>query len=310
MRIAVSIGDLNGIGAQIALESHEAIKKLCDPVYFVDKEMIFRAADLLGKELPEDFTTVPVGDSFTLEPSQVTEASGRYAYLSFKKAVDATAAGKTEAVVTMPIHKEAWSLAGVNYKGHTDMLRDFFKKEAIMMLGRPGFYVALYTEHIPLKDLFSHINEAELVAFLLTLHREMKEEKIAVLGLNPHAGDGGVLGDEDRIVTAACQEANRQLGRDVFDGALVPDTAFTPHMRERYRLFVAMYHDQGLAPLKALYFEESINVSLNLPIIRTSVDHGTAFDIAYKGQNPGNRSYLNAVREAVRLAGIKAGGRP
>ena len=310
MKIAVSIGDMNGVGPQIVLESHETVKKLCDPVYFVDRGMITSAAVLLGMDVPADFDVRPVGEAFGIEPSTISEASGRYSHRSFENAVKATEAGETDAVVTMPIHKEAWSRAGVEYKGHTDMLRDVFKKEAIMMLGKPGFYVALYTEHIPLKELFTHINEAELVAFLLTLEKEMKEEKIAVLGLNPHAGDGGVLGNEDTIVTAACQEANRRLGREVFEGALVPDTAFTPHMRERYRLFVAMYHDQGLAPLKALYFDESINVSLNLPIIRTSVDHGTAFDIAYKGQHPSNRSYLNAVAEAIRLAELKGCGRP
>ncbi len=310
MTVAVSIGDLNGVGAEIALASHDSVKQMCHPVYFVDREMIGQAAKLLGVAVPGDFETRCVGEGFTINPGSVSGESGRYAHRSFEKAVAFTAAGEADAVVTMPIHKEAWSLGGVSYKGHTDMLRDYFKKEAIMMLGRPGFYVALYTEHIPLKEVFSHMNEAELVAFLLTLQKEMGAEKIGVLGLNPHAGDGGVLGDEDRVVTAACKEANRQLGRAVFDGALVPDTAFTPHMRERYALFVAMYHDQGLAPLKALYFDESINVSLNLPIVRTSVDHGTAFDIAYKGKDPANLSYLNAVREAVRLAGLKAGGRP
>jgi len=190
------------------------------------------------------------------------------------------------------------------------MLRDRFKKDAIMMLGKPGFYVALFTEHIPFKEVLSHIRKEKLVDFLLTLFRAMHEEKIAVLGINPHAGDGGVLGDEDAVISAACEEANRQLGCIVFEGAVVPDTAFTPRMRERYSLFVAMYHDQGLAPLKALYFDESINVSLNLPIIRTSVDHGTAFDIAYSGTLPGNASYLNALGEALRLAGLKVRGGP
>lgn len=310
MKLAVSIGDLNGVGAEIALASHGTIKAVCDPVYFVDRVMIEQAAGLLGTRVPDDFETRPVGEGFVIKPGKIDRESGRYAHRSFENAVAATAAGETAAVVTMPIHKEAWSLAGIAYKGHTDMLRDYFKKKAIMMLGRPGFYVALYTEHIPLKQVFDHMNETELADFLLTLHKEMGEEKIGVLGLNPHAGDGGVLGGEDVIVTAACKEANRRIGREVFDGALVPDTAFTPHMRERYALFVTMYHDQGLAPLKALYFDESINVSLNLPIVRTSVDHGTAFDIAYRGQNPSGRSYRNAVEEAIRLAKIRAGGRP
>jgi 4-hydroxythreonine-4-phosphate dehydrogenase len=293
---------MNGVGAQIALASHEAVKSLCRPLYVVDSEMIAQAAKLLGVTVPGDFETVSCGAPFTITPGTVSAESGRYAYASFDKAVAMARAGEVEAVVTLPIHKEAWSLAGIGYKGHTDMLRDRFKQEAIMMLGKPGFYVALFTEHIPLREVLSHINEAELVDFLLRLFAVMKTEKIAVLGINPHAGDNGVLGDEDGVIARACEEANRRLGLLVFDGPLVPDTAFTPRMRQRYTLFVAMYHDQGLAPLKALYFDESINVSLGLPIIRTSVDHGTAFDIAYKGQTPGTVSYLNAVREAIRSA--------
>jgi 4-phospho-D-threonate 3-dehydrogenase / 4-phospho-D-erythronate 3-dehydrogenase len=120
-----------------------------------------------------------------------------------------------------------------------------------------------------------------------------------VLGLNPHAGDHGVLGDEERIIERAIARAN--AGAEVFDGPIVPDVAFTPRFRRQYRYMVAMYHDQGLAPLKALYFDESINVSLNLPIVRTSVDHGTAFDIAYK-QVPETLSYRNAVKAALSLA--------
>jgi 4-hydroxythreonine-4-phosphate dehydrogenase len=139
---------------------------------------------------------------------------------------------------------------------------------------------------------------------------------VGVLGLNPHAGDHGVLGDEERIIEKAIRTANatyikqvresgignRESGREVFVGPLVPDVAFTPAMRKRFRHFVAMYHDQGLAPLKALYFDESVNVSLNLPIVRTSVDHGTAFDIAYlPNRSLKLASYENAVRTACTL---------
>jgi 4-hydroxythreonine-4-phosphate dehydrogenase len=122
---------------------------------------------------------------------------------------------------------------------------------------------------------------------------------IAVLGLNPHAGDNGVLGDEEKIIQKAIDSATKELNpnRDypLFTSPLVPDIAFTPNIRKNYQYFIAMYHDQGLAPLKALYFDEGINVSLNLPIVRTSVDHGTAFDIAYSGVKLNNKSYINAI---------------
>lgn len=301
---------MNGIGPQIALLMHEAISEICEPLYFVDREMIEQAARLLGMKVPGDFQTHSVGEAFTITPTHITPKSGRYSYLSFKRATEYVREKKAEAVVTLPIHKEAWAKAGIAYKGHTDMLRDLFDAHAIMMLGCEPMYVALFTEHIPYKEVPSKLNLKCLSQFMLKLHEAMGDEKIAVLGLNPHAGDGGVLGDEDAMITQACRMANEVLEKEVFDGAIVPDTAFTPHMRQKYRLFMAIYHDQGLAPLKALYFDESINVSLNLPIVRTSVDHGTAFDIAYKGIRPNTQSYLNAVKEAVRLAGIRVCGHP
>lgn len=167
-----------------------------------------------------------------------------------------------------------------------------------MMLGCEKMFVALFTEHIPLKDVASSIQYKKLKQFFLDLHESISNEKIAVLGLNPHAGDNGVLGDEELRITKAIKSANKKIGFEQFVGPVVPDIAFTPHFRDNYNYFVAMYHDQGLAPLKALYFDESINISLNLPIVRTSVDHGTAFDIAYKGEAK-TLSYINAIKSAI-----------
>jgi 4-hydroxythreonine-4-phosphate dehydrogenase len=121
------------------------------------------------------------------------------------------------------------------------------------------------------------------------------------LGLNPHAGDNGVLGDEEREIEDAIATANAEIGKELFYGCIVPDVAFTPAFRKNFTYYIALYHDQGLAPLKALYFDESINISLNLPIIRTSVDHGTAFDIAYTNQAK-TRSYINAIQSAIELS--------
>jgi len=297
-RIAISIGDLNGVGVEIALKSHKKISALCTPIYCINSYMLNQACELLDVEVPSDFEIFEVEGSFNIREGCVDKDAGRYSYDSFISAVKLCEEKKADAVVTMPIHKEALMLSGLHYKGHTDLLRDYFKRDAIMMLGCEKMFVALYTEHIPLREVASHITKEGLLTFFLDLNRAIPNKKFAVLGLNPHAGDNGVLGDEEREIEAAIEEANEIIGEELFIGAIVPDIAFTPHFRASFTHFVAMYHDQGLAPLKALYFDESINVSLNLPIIRTSVDHGTAFDIAYKGKAH-TLSYENAVMCAI-----------
>ncbi len=300
-RIAVSIGDLNGVGIEIALRAHKDISSICTPIYCINSYMLDQACQLLDVDVPSDFILHEVDGNFNIKEGCVDKNAGRYSYDSFLSAVKLCEGKKADAVVTMPIHKEAWMLSGLNYKGHTDMLRDYFKKDAIMMLGCEKMFVALFTEHIPLKDVASAVQYKKLKQFFLDLHASIPKESIAVLGLNPHAGDNGVLGDEELRITKAIKSANKKIGFEQFIGPVVPDTAFTPHFREKYRYFAAMYHDQGLAPLKALYFDESINVSLNLPIIRTSVDHGTAFDIAYKGK-ANTLSYINAIKSAINFA--------
>ncbi len=303
MKIAVSVGDLNGIGIEIALKSHETVKTMCHPLYIIDPSMLEQVAKLFNIDIPKDFETVALGKSFTLTPSHISKESGAYSYASFERACDLADAKEVDAIVTLPIHKLAWNRAKIPFSGHTDMLADRYHTKAIMLIGAPELFTALYTHHIPLKEVPDQIDQARLVSFLCDLYKAIKEPHIAVLGLNPHAGDGGVLGDEEAIISRAIEEANRKLEANIFIGPLVPDTAFTPHMREQFHYFVCMYHDQGLIPVKALYFEEGINVTLNLPIIRTSVDHGTAFDIAYqKDKNPSTKSYINAVKEAVKLA--------
>jgi len=304
MKLAISIGDLNGIGLEIALKSHEEVKKLCHPIYIINDTMLKQASELLDIPIPQDFETYKTGEDFKITPSQATKESGQYSYDSFLTAIALSQQNITQGIVTLPINKEAWDKAGVSYKGHTDMLADVFSQEAIMMIGCEKLFVALFTHHIPLKDVPSKIKSEPLKNFMTTLYHDIKEEKIGVLGLNPHAGDNGVIGDEEKEIEKAIKEANKELMDDIFVGPLVPDTAFTPAMRKEIKYFVCMYHDQGLIPTKALYFDEGINVSLNLPIIRTSVDHGTAYDKAYHDSKPSTLSYLNAVKEAVRL-GIK-----
>ena len=300
-KVAISIGDLNGIGIQLAIENHHIISQIIDPVYCIDKDMLEQAAKKLHLTIPDDFKTLEnISPSFDIEAATVSKESGTYAYASFVKAVELARDKEVDAICTLPIHKKAWELAGVKYKGHTDTLRDFFDAEAIMMLGCSKMYVALFTEHIPLKEVAESINEKDLTRFFIDFYNTAKPTKqVGVLGLNPHAGDDGVLGDEETIIQQAIDNAHTQLGKEIFSSPLVPDVAFTPRVRANYTHYIAMYHDQGLAPLKALYFDEGINVSLNLPILRTSVDHGTAFDVAYKNIKLNNLSYINAIKYIV-----------
>ena len=312
-KVAISIGDLNGIGIQLAIENHHTISQIIDPIYCIDKVMLSQATKKLQPNIPHDFQTIEnIAPYFKIEAGVVSKESGAYAYSSFVKAVELARKKEVDAICTLPIHKKAWELAGVKYKGHTDALRDFFDAEAIMMLGCSKMYVALFTEHIPLKNVAKSINEKDLTRFLVDFYQTAKPTStVAVLGLNPHAGDDGVLGDEEIIIQKAIDSANKQICRGeapqghsllasqhtpIYSDPLVPDVAFTPNVRKNYTHYIAMYHDQGLAPLKALYFDEGINVSLNLPILRTSVDHGTAFDMAYKNMELNSLSYINAIK--------------
>jgi len=296
-RVAISVGDLNGVGIEIALRAHKKISQVVEPLYIIDKKMLLQATYLLGINIPSDFKTIaPDAKHFTIKPGKVSKKSGAYSFASFKKAIELATKKEVDAIVTLPIHKKAWERAGIEYVGHTDFLRDYFKKDAIMMLGCSKLYVALFSEHIPLKEVAKQIETKKLTQFFLDLEKSLpKHNKIAVLGLNPHAGDNGVLGNEETKIKKAIKKANKTLKKELFIGPIVPDIAFTPNFRKNYQTFVAMYHDQGLAPLKALYFDEAINISLNLPILRTSVDHGTAFDIAYKNEKLNTTSYINAI---------------
>ena len=304
-KIAISVGDLNGIGIEIALKCHEKISKICTPIYCINNKMLKLAAKELKTEIPNDFEIFKTKGEFEIKAGTVTKKAGKYSYDSFMDAINLAKNKEVDAICTLPINKEAWNKADIKYKGHTEVLRDFFGKNAIMMLGCKKMFVGLFTEHIPLKKVAKKIKEEDLTTFLIDFYENVKNDNIGVLGLNPHASDNGVLGDEEVEIFKAIKKANKFYDKNIFKGPLVPDTAFSPHSRKNYKYFVAMYHDQGLAPLKALYFDQSINVSLNLPIIRTSVDHGTAFNIAYKNEKINTKSYINAIKEAIILISTK-----
>jgi len=291
-KIAISIGDLNGIGIEIALKAHNEIKKFITPIYCINEYMLNQASKLLNIPIPKDFTLHQTAGKFDIQISQVKANAGLYSFNSFIDAINLAQKNEVDGICTLPINKESWAKAGIKYHGHTEVLRDIFKKDAIMMLGCNDMYVALFTEHIPLRDVAKNIKKDKLVKFFKDFYNSTKFTQINILALNPHASDGGVLGDEEeKEIIPAIKEINKILNKNIFIGPLVPDTAFTSKKGN----FIAMYHDQGLTPLKALYFDRSINVSLNLPILRTSVDHGTAFDIAYQNKAKTD-SYIEAIK--------------
>ncbi|ABK83061.1 4-hydroxythreonine-4-phosphate dehydrogenase [Campylobacter fetus] len=300
-KIAISVGDINGVGIEIALKSHDEIKNICSPIYFINNELLNSAANILKFTVPNDFEIFECGSSFNIKPGRVSKKSGKFSFVSFENAILYTQNKRAQALVTMPINKESWKKAGVPYVGHTDALGKYFGKNAIMMLGCEELFVALYTDHLALKDVSAKIKAKNLALFLVDFYNSSKFENIGVLGFNPHASDNETIGGkEEKEIIKAIKSANNRLKKEVFTGPLVPDAAFTKSSLKRCNRLVSMYHDVGLAPLKALYFDKSINVSLNLPIVRTSVDHGTAFDIAYKGKAE-TKSYIEAIKFAIKL---------
>ncbi|PAF53037.1 4-hydroxythreonine-4-phosphate dehydrogenase [Helicobacter sp. 13S00482-2] len=299
-KIAVSIGDINGIGIHIALIEHSNIKKICHPLYCAHQEIFEKACDILKVKMPKDMEFLPPKQNIPeIIPAQINSQSGRYSYESFIKACELADKNEVHGICTLPINKKAWNLANVSEIGHTEVLAKRYKKDTIMMLGCEKMFVALFTDHIPLKSVSSHINTQKLISFLLTLYQNLKLKNALVLGINPHCGDGGIIGDEDEKIYQAIEDVNKIIGKEIFIGPIPPDTAFSPSNRKKYSFFVSMYHDVGLAPLKALYFYESVNITLNIPIFRVSVDHGVAYDIAYKSE-PNTQSYLNAMNLAIK----------
>ena len=238
---------------------------------------------------------------------QLSAHSGECAYQCIIKAIDLAMEGSVDAVVTAPINKESLQLAGHIYPGHTEILAERTEtEETVMMLAAGSMRVLHVTTHIPLSQVPGAISTERIVRVLELGDDALKKMGIkkplfAVAGLNPHAGEGSIFGDEEELIIAPAVELAIDRGIRV-EGPVPPDVVFLKMHRGKYDAIIAMYHDQGHIPLKLLAFESGVNVSLGLPIIRTSVDHGTAFDIAGKGlADPG--SLVEALRLAASMAG-------
>jgi 4-hydroxythreonine-4-phosphate dehydrogenase len=240
-------------------------------------------------------------------PGKPDPANARYVLALIDRAVDGALAGEFDAIVTAPVHKGVINAAGIAFTGHTEYLAQrTHAPRAVMMLTADELRVALATTHLPLRAVSGALSVESLCEVATILARELEERfglaapQIAVCGLNPHAGEDGYLGDEEQRVIGPAIERMRAAGLRV-TGPLPADTAFVPQVLQRFDAVLAMYHDQGLPVIKYAGFERAVNVTLGLPLVRTSPDHGTAFDLAGTGRaDPG--SLAAAVRLAARLA--------
>lgn len=286
-RIGITVGDPAGIGPEIARKAADdpSVRAVCEPL-------------LYGPSSDADLAA--------FERGRVSAAAAQSAYGAIVQAVEDARASRIAAVATAPINKEAFAAAGLSWRGHTDLLAHLTGARRVAML----FYadvlrVVLATVHIPLAEVSQALTRRALDEIIGLSAAELPRfgfpsPRLALAGLNPHAGEHGVIGREDDEVLAPAVAAARGRGIRI-DGPLPADTVFVRAMRGEFDAVIACYHDQGLIPVKLVAFGRAVNVTLGLPIIRTSVDHGTAFDIAGRGiADPS--SMIEAVKLAARLA--------
>jgi len=303
--IGFTCGDLNGIGIELIIKtlSDKRILDMCVPVIFASNKCV----NFYRKSLPDNnFTYQAIKDFKRLNPRdinifncweeevQITPGTlnaigGKYAYLSLLQAVTSLQAGDFDGLVTAPIHKKNIQSPAFTYSGHTPYLKDAFNvQDVVMLMTSQSLRVALVTEHVPVKEIAENISKQKITSKLKILHESLRRDfgidkpKIAVLGLNPHAGDEGLIGTEEETIIKPAINEMRNKDMLVF-GPFPADAFFARSSYQSFDAVLAMYHDQGLIPFKSLAIGEGINYTAGLPVVRTSPDHGTAFDIAGQG---------------------------
>ena len=321
-RLVITTGEPAGIGPDVVLMA--AIAEWPGHIVAVGDIALLEARALA---LALDITLTPYSSTATAEPhqpgrlsvidlplttdcqaGQPDQLNASYVLAQLELAVSLCSAGECQGMVTAPVHKAVINDAGTPFSGHTEFLAQATEADHVVMLLTTGsLRVALATTHLPLRDVPDALSSADLEQTLRTLnanlisHFGVRKPRITVLGLNPHAGEGGHLGHEDQAVIAPVCDKLRQEGLAI-TGPVPADSAFVPAMRETTDAYLAMYHDQGLPVLKALGFHDAVNITLGLPIIRTSVDHGTALDLAGTGKADAG-SMLAAIQAAFDLTG-------
>ncbi len=320
------MGDAAGVGPELCLRllANREIAKICVPIVFGDLLALAGVAKQCGLNLPKNI----VGESEfarsssvteptivdlnlltaeQLQPGMVNQHTGAASFRYINAAIDAALAGHVAAVATGPIHKEAWQSAGIRFPGHTELFAERAGTDRYcMMMTSPAFSCSLVTTHVGFGDVISLLTTDLILKVTELTHAALsriygRQPKLAMLGLNPHAGEGGLFGNrEEETIIAPAVKLARAQGIMISD-PLPPDTAFLPARRAQTDGYICMYHDQGLIPFKAFNFDTGVNITLGLPIIRTSVDHGTALDIAWTGQAEA-ASLISAVELAARLS--------
>ena len=325
--IGFTSGDLNGIGLELIIKSlsDSRILDFMIPVVFANNKSI----NFYRKGLPEfNLSFTVLNDLSKLNPKQVnvlncweeeveitpgelTATGGKYALISLEKAVEALKNKTIDGIVTAPIHKKNIQSDKFNFSGHTPYLQHAFgNTENLMLLVAENLRMALVTEHLTISDVAKHITKEKIKQKLAILHASLQKDfgidkpRIAVLALNPHAGDDGLSGKEEiEIIQPAIKESKQQM---LVFGTYSADAFFARGAHEKFDGVLAMYHDQGLIPFKSLAFGEGVNFTAGLPIVRTSPDHGTAFDIA--GRNKADASSFTAsIFECVRIIHARQG---
>ena len=321
--IAITLGDAAGIGPEIILKAlaQPEIYRFCRPLVIGHKEMLSQTQTVLGLNIvlktatdasqiqpgePAvwDFTDIPPPD---VRPGNPDAATGGAAAAYIRKAVELALQKQVAAMVTAPISKYALHQAGYPYPGHTELLAELTqtKEYAMMLVGGP-LRVILVTTHCALKDVPARLSRPKLLEIIRLTHKYLpgwgvKNPRIAVAALNPHAGESGILGGEERDILAPAIRQAQAQGIQV-SGPWPADSLFYRAAQGEFNAVVCMYHDQGLIPLKLLAFRQAVNITLGLPILRTSVGHGCAFDIAGKGQaDP--QSLIQAIKLAAQAIG-------
>ena len=309
--LAISIGDPSGVGADVALNAWLQRKELSLPPFLLiaDPEQLTARAQHLGLDVPlveistpvqafgvfdAKLPVLPIENKHTESPGKPLPENAAGVIEAIERAVELTLKGETSAVVTCPIAKKPLYDAGFKHPGHTEFLAELASKHLgrtvipVMMLAGPELRAVPVTIHIPLADVPRVLTKDDILEVAYITAQELTDRfgisapRLAISGLNPHAGEGGALGKEDdTIIRPAIEELQRE-GINAW-GPLPADTMFHAPTRVTYDVAICMYHDQALIPAKALAFDETVNVTLGLPFIRTSPDHGTAFDIAGKG---------------------------
>jgi 4-hydroxythreonine-4-phosphate dehydrogenase len=322
--IAITVGDCNGIGPEVVLKCllRPEITRICRPM-LVGPAGVFLAAArsvLTVRELRSLFSQPLVVvesssvDLRSVAPGKVSRAAGLHAAYAIKHAVRMALTGSVAAIVTAPVSKKALHLAGFNTAGQTELLQQLTSsRTAAMMLVSPFMRVSLATIHIPLRKVPRTLTLDLLNRHISTIHHSLQTDwriakpRLAVLGLNPHAGEDGDIGDEERRVIGPAVRTLRSRKMSI-DGPFPADAFFGRYRRGSYDAIIAMYHDEALIPLKMSSQGKAVNVTAGLPIIRTSPDHGTAFDIAGKGvADPA--SMIEAIKLAVTLSKNRAAAR-